>query len=118
MAVDAFANRGHSVDGETLLRGALGDLNDDGSEPLPPEAKDNLLAFFALDQMLKPTLRATMPRDGGFGSVLGMMAAFGGAGMTGAAEPSELAEEVASLRATVDRQNRAIEELRSRMDNG
>jgi len=117
MAFDALANRGHSVDGETLLRGALGDLNDDGSEPLPPEAKDNLLAFFALDQMVKPTLRATMPRDGGLGSVLGMMAAFGGAGMAGAADPRGLADEVASLRATVDRQNRAIEDLRSRMEN-
>lgn len=117
MALSAIANHGESLDGPSLLRAALGDAVPDTGDALPAEATDNLLAFIALDQMVKPTLRATLPQARGITEVLGMMAAFGGARPRAEEQPSGLADEVATLRATVDRQNRAIEELRSRMDN-
>jgi hypothetical protein len=117
MALAALAEPDRSLDGETLLRGVFGGATRDGERAMPAEADDDLLAFIAIDQMVKPTLRATLPREAGIGSAIRMMAAFAGAATPESEESGRLASEVASLRETADRQNRAIEELRARMDN-
>lgn len=104
-----------SLDGETLARGIFAEEDSEDARQLPAGATDDLFSFLAIDQMAKPMIRATLPREGGMGTMLRMVAAFAGAA------PAEegggdLAGEVETLRATVERQARDIAELRARMD--
>jgi len=103
LALQSLASRATSANAEQLVLGIVGDKDAEGKPPLTELEADNLMQFLILDQMAKPTMRNVLG-DQAVGGVT-METLFGGA-------PSgDLASQIDELRATVERQQRRIDEL-------
>ncbi|MEP6832325.1 MAG: hypothetical protein ABJB74_02980 [Gemmatimonas sp.] len=114
MAMSAFLNSSDSLSGDAVIEGLLG-----GAKSSFPDGSDeNLFAFFALDQLVKPTLRSTMPTANRSDVVRGVLSALSGLNTSSnsAGDENALSAEVALLRETVATQSRAIAELQERMN--
>jgi hypothetical protein len=101
LAVQSLASRESSANAEQLVLGLLGDKDAQGKPPLTELESENLLQFLVLDQMAKPLLRNVLGDQAiGGGAVLSAMGALFGGGA-----------DIAELRATVQRQQRQLDEL-------
>lgn len=123
LAFQALLTRERSDSAETLVRGLMGELDEEGEPVWTKVESDNALQRFVLDQMAKPMFRNLVGERGL--PMMGAMAAtlFGdvAAGVTRAARSSAASTDTDALEAlqrTVERQQQQIEELMRQRPRG
>jgi hypothetical protein len=107
LALQSLAARDQSATVEQLVLGMIGDRDAKGDAPLSELESENLLQFLVLDQMAKPTLRNLLSADTFGGEAF---TAFAGAAARAQA-PGDVGAQLDELRATVERQQKQIDEL-------
>jgi len=109
LAVQSLSSRATSANAEQLVLGMVGDKDMEGNPPLTELEADNLMQFLILDQMAKPTMRNVLG-DQVIGGIA-LDALFGGAARAADAQAADVTSQLDELRATVERQQRQIDEL-------
>jgi hypothetical protein len=110
LAVQSLVSRETSANAEQLVLGMVGDKDAEGNPVLTELERENLLQFLVLDQMAKPTIRNVLGDQFGGGVITRTLDAFF---TTAASTPADavVAEQIDELRATVERQQRQLDEL-------
>jgi hypothetical protein len=114
LALETLGTRERSANAEELVLGMLGEKKADGSPYLTELESENLLQHIVLDQMAKPLLRnLTSDQLEGFGGGMArsVAAMFGEPARGDASTDASVGARLDELRATVDRQQRQIDEL-------